>query len=75
MSGGPVIKRERVRLLERIEPLEGAAKCSADVGIEKAVRLIEMDGQVHAIELTCTCGEVSVVRLEYPSGGTNDEAQ
>lgn len=33
---------------------------------KKAVRLLEEQGVVHALELTCSCGEVTVVELHYP---------
>ena len=29
------------------------------------VRLVRVEGQVHALEVTCRCGEVSVIELEY----------
>lgn len=32
----------------------------------KSVRLLELEQVVHAIEFTCSCGEVSVVELDYP---------
>jgi len=33
---------------------------------EKAVRLLKEGGRVRAIEFTCSCGEVTVVELQYP---------
>lgn len=32
----------------------------------KSVRLLEVEQIVHAIEFTCSCGEKSVVELDYP---------
>ncbi|MCP3914779.1 MAG: hypothetical protein GY711_04365 [bacterium] len=32
---------------------------------EKAVRLLESEGLARAIEITCSCGEVTVVELDY----------
>jgi hypothetical protein len=29
--------------------------------------VVRLDGRVHAIELTCRCGEVSVIEIEYES--------
>jgi hypothetical protein len=29
------------------------------------VRLVHVDGQVQAVEVTCRCGDVSVIELEY----------
>jgi hypothetical protein len=44
--------------------------------VPKGVRLLERDGRVHSIELTCACGEVSVIELEYaaaqPTGTTKE---
>ena len=33
---------------------------------EKSVRVLNLEGQVHALEITCSCGETTVVQLEYP---------
>ena len=33
---------------------------------EKGVRLLQEDGEVRAIELVCSCGEVTLIELEYP---------
>ncbi len=30
------------------------------------MRLLELAGRVHALELVCSCGEVTVVELDYP---------
>jgi hypothetical protein len=30
------------------------------------VRLLSSGGLVHAIEITCSCGEVALVELDYP---------
>lgn len=67
-----IIKRDRVQLetVRRVpaspRPRPGAA---ADEGgaCEKRARTVESDGRVVAIEVTCSCGEATVVRLEYPS--------
>lgn len=32
----------------------------------KSVRLLEVEQVIHAIEFTCSCGEKSVVELDYP---------
>lgn len=33
---------------------------------EKSVRSISVEGVVRALELVCSCGETTVVELEYP---------
>lgn len=37
----------------------GAARC------KKNVRMLRADSVVHALEITCSCGETTVVELEY----------
>jgi hypothetical protein len=32
----------------------------------KEVRLLQLDGRVRGLEVTCSCGEVTVVELEFP---------
>ena len=67
MSVRSIIKGGRVRVEEPPAPLPAAveelpAPCAK---VEPVVRLLRTDGEVHAIELSCGCGEVHVVRLEY----------
>jgi len=51
-----IIKRSRVQLEERqVVCTDGA----------KSARLLEDQGVVHAIELVCSCGEVTVFEIEY----------
>lgn len=68
----PIIKRDQVSL--RAAPktqnhaetrvLSGSHDHPAPG--EKGVRLLEEDGEVRAIELVCSCGEVTLIQLEYP---------
>lgn len=68
----PIIKHDLVRSgptrrragTSAVRVLEGrnSAPCSG----EKAVRLLREDGRVRAIEFTCSCGEITVVELQYP---------
>ena len=39
----------------------------------KSVKLLEHEGVVHAIELVCSCGEVTVLELEYDDRPTATE--
>jgi hypothetical protein len=41
-------------------PSKGAEPCAP------GVRLLSSDGLVHALEITCSCGEVALVELDYP---------
>ena len=34
---------------------------------EKSVRLLKLENVARALEVTCSCGEVTVVEIEYPS--------
>ncbi len=38
----------------------GASRC------KKSVKLLRIDAGTHALEVTCSCGEVTVVELEHP---------
>jgi hypothetical protein len=76
-----VIKKEHVRLAEGPPPTEHPdvrpdgsqpARCAPVPG----VRLVRLDGRVQAIEVTCRCGEVTVLDLEYgdaPATGDDPE--
>ena len=79
----PIIKRNRVQLSS-----PDSRTGSSDVRLlkkpdaivplgEKAVRLLEEEGRVTAIEFTCSCGEVTVVELFYqddPHDASGDTA-
>jgi hypothetical protein len=75
-----IIKHDRVRLdvagAACNEPNGTAPTAQARQRVPKGVRLLERDGRVHSIELTCACGEVSVIELEYaaaqPTGTTKE---
>jgi len=41
-------------------PGASAARC------KKSVRLLRVESVVQAIEVTCSCGETTLVELEYP---------
>ena len=58
---GNLIKGERVRFLAETKPQteDQPAPCA------KSVRLLKLDGEVRALELTCSCGERSVIELDY----------
>lgn len=68
-----IIKRQRVQLEStgRIPTYSNQAS-ARDAGCEqpKSVRTVEVSGRVQAIELTCSCGEVTVIELDYENGAT-----
>lgn len=68
-----VIKREHVRVDgngARARPLatqaEGEAACTAHPGgVVPRVRVVALDEHTQAFEFTCTCGEVSLIEIQY----------
>ncbi|MEM7518357.1 MAG: hypothetical protein AAF368_15725 [Planctomycetota bacterium] len=54
-----IIKRDQVRLR--------ATTDAPTATHEKNVRVLERDGKPLAVELTCSCGEVTVLELNYAS--------
>jgi hypothetical protein len=68
----PIIKRSRVQVAEST-----SANAAAPVQLvhspghsnahgQKTVRMLDEGGRVRAIELTCTCGDVTAIELIYP---------
>ena len=41
---------------------------------EKSIRVIQNNGEVFAVELTCSCGEVSVIELTHSQMGAPQNA-
>jgi hypothetical protein len=63
-----VIKRERVTLSEPCATRSGPPRSpGAAPAAAPALRAIEHDGSIVALELTCSCGGVSLVELRYPA--------
>ena len=60
-----IIKKDDARLAEPA-PLTDSSTPSALCATAN-VRVHETGGQVKAIEVTCACGETTVIELEYPS--------
>jgi hypothetical protein len=57
-----VIKREQVQLDEPARAAPPTPKAPA--GRAPRVRLLELDEHRQALELTCSCGEVSLIEIE-----------
>ena len=68
-----IIKKDNVRELE-LGAARPAAKPRAARHAKK-LELLELEGRVHAIELTCSCGEISLIDLEYPEDTAPGGAQ
>jgi hypothetical protein len=60
-----IIKRNAVRLGERPNPSTASAPSTGGCAPLPGARLLRADGVVRAIEVTCACGEVTVLELEY----------
>jgi hypothetical protein len=58
----PIIKRDRVRLSETRAGCAGSPPAS---GPGKTARLVEQAGTPCAIEVVCSCGEVTLVELVF----------
>lgn len=69
-----IIKHSRVRLdqsLAASQPSSGGARQRPSD--RKQVRLVEHDGLARALELTCSCGEITRVELVYEPGAKTDQ--
>jgi hypothetical protein len=68
-----IIKRERVQL-ESVRRVPTASQFSSGTDASnarpKSVRTVEVSGRVQAIELTCSCGEQTVIELDYENGAS-----
>jgi hypothetical protein len=62
----PTILKKQFIQLDGRGPLPARAN-GASRTCGKDVRLVVLDGAVRALELTCSCGEVTLVELEFPS--------
>lgn len=71
MNPQPIIKHDRVRLDGQAAALP--ARGTTRNGGSKQVELLRVDGVVRAIQVTCACGEMTVIELDYAQetkGGT-----
>ena len=59
-----IIKKSRVQV-EEGAPSRRVDRSRARSTCTKSARLLEEDGLVRAVELTCSCGETTVLELEY----------
>jgi hypothetical protein len=63
-----IIKRNQVRVGETRSRKQVPAPVADVQQHGKRVRLVRDGAHVHAIELTCNCGEVTVLALDYDDG-------
>jgi hypothetical protein len=59
-----IVKKQFVQVdaQEHTAAVRGSA---APRSCKKSVRLLRIEGAVQALEVTCSCGELTVVELEY----------
>jgi hypothetical protein len=60
-----IIKHDCVRLDEPSEARPGANAPRSRARGAKHVELLRVQGRVHAIELVCSCGETTLIELDY----------
>ncbi len=69
-----VIKRHRVRTGPTpSRPTEPGPRAGAPP-IQKGARLVHVDGRLHAIEVTCSCGEVMLIEIDYEGAAEEVES-
>jgi len=65
----PIIKKEQVSIATPEQTLTRRRR-----GHAKAANLLRVDGQVRAIEVSCSCGEKMVIELDYEQGAMSEPA-
>lgn len=60
----PIIKNTHVQMSAAASP-RAAAPGRERVHGRRAARLVEVDGAVRAVEITCTCGETTLVEFTF----------
>ncbi len=69
-----VIKRHRVKAGSTPSDPDPVTKRAAPRAPRKGARLVHVDGRLQAIEVTCACGEVMVIEIEYENETVSEEA-
>ena len=60
-----IVKKQFVQLEAQRAPSAARGARATSHG-DKRVRALEVEGVVRALEITCSCGETTVVELDYP---------
>ena len=66
----PIIKKDDVEMMTA-----GQAPTVRRRGHTKLATLLEVDGDVRAIQVQCTCGEKHVIELDYGNSVSTADAQ
>lgn len=61
-----IVKKQFVQV-DALADRPGQRQSASGSRCKKSVRLLRLGAVVQALELTCSCGEVTVVELEYPA--------
>jgi len=59
-----IVKKQFVQV-DAQEHTSAVRGSSAPRSCKKSVRLLRINGSVQALEVTCSCGEITVVELDY----------
>ena len=59
-----IVKKQFVQV-DAQEHTAAVRGSSAPRGCKKSVRVLRIDSVVQALEVTCSCGEITVVELDY----------
>ena len=69
-----IIKSDHVRVLEQSATAGVGPVATARHSHEKTVELLRIEGRVQAIELLCSCGEKTLIELDYDQAEKTEEA-
>lgn len=62
----PIIKRADVHMGEPSAPLPSTGVAAPRHVVKKAATIVEEAGRPVAIQFTCSCGETSILELDFP---------
>lgn len=70
-----IVKKERVHFAGEAAPAAGGERHKIREAARgaKSVRLLRIDGAARALEVTCSCGERTVVELDYETAPERGE--
>lgn len=67
------VRQDDSQASESPAPAVPSARLAADGAHAKQVELLRVGERVHALELTCSCGEVTLIELDYPGRDEDTE--
>ena len=66
-----IIKRAHVHVGQPTSHASGVGRGHGQTLAAQGVKLLREGDDVRAIEITCACGEITVVELQYPTDPSN----